>query len=160
MGMVSEYCIRPATRPDTSVLAYHRVAMFLDMGAIAPGDAGSLERATAEYIERAMADGTFHAWVSEHDRLVVAGGGLHLRTLMPRPGYVQQEPEGLIVSMWTEPDHRRRGLGARILEMILAWSAEHGIRRLTLHASDAGRPLYAKYGFHGTNEMRLERAPV
>jgi GNAT superfamily N-acetyltransferase len=87
---------------------------------------------------------------------VVAGGGFQVRTLMPRPGYVHGEPEGLIVSMWTDPKHRRRGLGRRIVEAILAWGRANGVTRFTLHASNDGRPLYERYGFCPTNEMRLE----
>ncbi|MBI3969862.1 MAG: GNAT family N-acetyltransferase [Chloroflexi bacterium] len=59
----------------------------------------------------------------------------------------------MILSMWCEPAHRRRGL-----EAILAWCRERGIRRITLHASLQGRPLYERHGFVQTNEMRLELA--
>ena len=57
--------------------------------------------------------------------------------------------------MWTDPKHRRRGLGRRIVEAILAWGRANGITRFTLHASNDGRPLYERYGFRPTNEMRL-----
>ena len=42
------------------------------------------------------------------------------------------------------------------LEAILAWGHANGVTRYTLHASAAGQPLYAIYGFAQTNEMRLE----
>jgi GNAT superfamily N-acetyltransferase len=61
--------------------------------------------------------------------------------------------------MWTEPSHRRRGLGSLVLDAILQWCRARRIRRLTLHASDEGRPLYERFGFRPTNEMRLELAP-
>ncbi len=153
---MDELVPRPATLADAGVLAYQRRAMFEAMGAIHPADGEALEVAVRGYIERAMPAGTFYAWLIEHGDEVVAGGGLQLRTLMPRPGYVRGEPEALIVSMWTEPAFRRRGLGRRVLEAMLAWAREGGIRRLTLHASDDGRPLYRLYGFAPTNEMRLE----
>ena len=38
---------------------------------------------------------------------------------------------------------------------ILAWAPAHGIVRVSLHASDAGRPLYERMGFLATNEMRF-----
>jgi GNAT superfamily N-acetyltransferase len=155
-----EFSLRPATTADAPTLAYQRRAMFEAMGALAAEEAPALEQAVRRYIERAMPAGTFCAWVVECSAGIVAGGGLQLRTLMPRPGYVNGEPEGLIVSMWTEPTYRRRGLGRRVLEAMLAWSADRGIRRLTLHASDDGRPLYRLYGFTPTNEMRLERSPT
>jgi GNAT superfamily N-acetyltransferase len=155
----TEFSLRPATVGDAPVLAYQRRAMFEAIGSVAPTDGPVLEEAVRGYIERAMPAGTFYAWVVECSAGIVAGGGLQLRTLMPRPGYVAGEPEGLIVSMWTEPDFRRRGLGRRVLEAMLAWAEERGIRRLTLHASDDGRPLYSLYGFTPTNEMRLELDP-
>jgi GNAT superfamily N-acetyltransferase len=58
--------------------------------------------------------------------------------------------------MWTAPAHRRRGLGRQVVEAMLSWGRANGVTRFTLHASEAGRPLYELYGFKGTNEMRLE----
>lgn len=153
----SEYVVREAVLADAPILARQRRLMFEATGALAPDEGDPLEAAVLEYIQRAMPAGTFRAWVVERDGRIVAGGGLQLRTLMPRPGYVRGEPEGLIVSMWTEPEHRRRGLGRRVVEAILAWGRAHGISRYTLHASADGRPLYALYGFRPTNEMRLGR---
>lgn len=154
------YRIRPARLDDLAVLAWQRRAMFEATGLLAPEAGPALEAAERRYLERAMPAGTFVAWLVEHGREIVAGGGLQLRTLQPRPGFVAGEPEGLVVSMWTEPAHRRRGLGSRVLDAILAWCRLHGVRRLTLHASADGRPLYERYGFRATNEMRLELPPA
>ena len=153
------YQLRPANLADRDVLAYQRRAMFEATGLLEPAGAARLEAAVRSYLERAMPAGTFYAWVVEHDGAIVAGGGLQLRTLMPRPGYVEGEPEALIVSMWTEPAHRRRGLGRRVLEAMLSWGRARGLRRFTLHASADGRPLYSRYGFGPTNELRLELEP-
>lgn len=150
------YTVREATLDDAAILARQRRLMFDETKALRSVHEGDrLEAAIVRYLERAMPAGTFRSWLVEHDGTVVAGGGLQLRTLMPRPGYVNGEPEGLIVSMWTEPEHRRRGLGRAVVEAILAWGRANGITRFTLHASEAGRPLYELYGFTQTNEMRL-----
>jgi GNAT superfamily N-acetyltransferase len=153
------YRVRPATLDDVPVLAYQRCAVFVATGAIDPAGTPALDAAERRYLTRAMPDGTFVAWLVEHRGEVVAGGGLQLRTLQPRPGYVHGEPEGLVVSMWTEPAHRRRGLGRQVLDALLAWCRARGIRRVTLHASTEGRPLYERVGFRPTNEMRLELPP-
>ena len=156
MPGADRYTQREATPVDADVLAYQRRAMFEATGLLDPNQAAELEDAVRRYVARAMADGTFHAWLVDADGVAVAGGGIQLRTLMPRPGYVGGEPEALVVSMWTEPEHRRRGLGRRVITAMLDWCRARGIRRLTLHASTAGRPLYAALGFAPTNEMRLE----
>jgi len=153
---VQDYVLRKATLADAAALARQRCLMMIETGAMPPEDYAELEDAVLGYLQRAMPAGTFHSWLVERGGEAVAGGGLQIRTLMPRPGYVKGEPEGLIVSMWTEPDHRRRGLGRLVVEAMIAWGRANGVTRLTLHASNAGRPLYALYGFADTNEMRLE----
>lgn len=154
--MSGDYTVRMAGVDDVPTLARQRRLMFDEIERLPQADGDELEAAVLVYIERAMAAGTFHGWLVECDGRAVAGGGLQLRTLMPRSRYVHDEPEGLIVSMWTEPAHRRRGLGRRVVAAILAWGAQHGVTRLTLHASKDGRPLYEQFGFKLTNEMRLE----
>ena len=148
--------MRKATLADAAILARQRRLMFDAIQELSQADGDEMEAAILAYIERAIPAGTFHAWLVEHAGVAVAGGGLQLRTLMPRPGYVHGEPEGLIVSMWTEPEHRRRGLGRQVLEAILAWGQANDVTRFTLHASQYGRPLYELYGFIATNEMRRE----
>ena len=180
------YRIREATVADAPVLARHRRAMFEAMGLLGrPGGAGSadstssrdgdeLEAVSRRWIARELVAGTFYSWVVElveeaggaaaepgaaagpAHPVIVAGGGLQLRPLMPRPGHVCGEPEALILSMWTEPAHRGRGLATSIVETMLAWCRTRGIRRVTLHASDMGRPIYERLGFAATNEMRLD----
>jgi len=56
--------------------------------------------------------------------------------------------------MYTEPEHRRRGLARRLMEAMIGWCREEGYASLFLHASDEGRALYAALGFSPTNEMR------
>jgi GNAT superfamily N-acetyltransferase len=150
-----DYIVRKATPADAATLARQRRLMFDALDNMPASDGDEMEAAILAYAERAMPAGTFHGWLVEHEGVAVAGGGLQLRTLMPRPGYVHGEPEGLIVSMWTEPEHRRHGLGRRVVEAILVWGRANGVTRFTLHASQYGRPLYEIYGFEPTNEMRL-----
>jgi GNAT superfamily N-acetyltransferase len=154
------YSVREATLADAPVLASQRRQMFDSIAPLPNGDGDRLEAAILRYITQAMPAGTFRSWVVEHQGAIVAGGGLQLRTLMPRPDYVDGEPEGLIVSMWTDPDHRRRGLGRLVVDAILGWGRSNGVTRFTLHASNDGRPLYELYGFAQTNEMRREGPPL
>jgi GNAT superfamily N-acetyltransferase len=58
--------------------------------------------------------------------------------------------------MFTEPEHRRRGLARLLMDTIVTWCRAEGLRFLYLHASDEGRPLYQSLGFVPSNEMRLQ----
>lgn len=58
---------------------------------------------------------------------------------------------GVVGNMIVDPAHRRRGVGAAILEAVIAFLDERGCSRLELSATDQGRPLYARYGFTPTD---------
>jgi GNAT superfamily N-acetyltransferase len=57
---------------------------------------------------------------------------------------------GVVGNMIVRPEQRRRGIGAAVLEAVLAFLVDdEGCTRLELSATDLGRPLYAAYGFRG-----------
>lgn len=55
--------------------------------------------------------------------------------------------EGYLLSVYTAPEYRRRGFVGEILDRVLAFSRERGLRRVWLSSSDQGRALYASRGF-------------
>jgi GNAT superfamily N-acetyltransferase len=57
--------------------------------------------------------------------------------------------------MYTEKGFRRAGVASTIVQCAIEWSKEHGYKTISLHASEAGIPLYEKFGFKQTAEMRL-----
>ena len=57
--------------------------------------------------------------------------------------------------MFTEPEHRRRGLARRLVDTMVEYGRGAGLGSLYLHASLEGRALYESVGFEPTNEMRL-----
>jgi GNAT superfamily N-acetyltransferase len=61
--------------------------------------------------------------------------------------------------MFVEPAHRRAGVARALLEACVAWGRKQGYTRIALHASDAGRPLYAAMGFRPSSEMWLDPSP-
>ena len=59
---------------------------------------------------------------------------------------------GEVKSMRTHVDHLRKGVGARVLEHIIATARERGYQRLSLETGstpdfDAAHALYLRYGF-------------
>jgi GNAT superfamily N-acetyltransferase len=156
MNRSAPYSIRTATTTDAAVVAHHRAAMFRDMHVVEDVAVPALEAASRDHLTRALAAGDYLGWVVEKNGEIVAGGGLVLRRLLPRPGALQGGQEAYVLNVYTEPEHRRRGLARQLMQVILAWCEARHIARITLHASDDGRPLYDSIGFVPTNEMRLE----
>ncbi|MBO1333065.1 GNAT family N-acetyltransferase [Streptomyces sp. VRA16 Mangrove soil] len=57
---------------------------------------------------------------------------------------------GHVFNVCTDPGHRRRGYSRACMEALLAWYKEHDVRRVDLHATATGEPLYASLGFTRT----------
>jgi len=136
--------------------------MFAEMGWLAVSAQARLQAASEPYLRDAIASGEYVGWLAHatgEPRHVVGGAGLQRRPLLPRPNEdgsdVLQGLEGLIMNVYIEPTWRRRGIAEAMMREILAWAPAHGIVRVSLHASDAGRPLYERMGFLATNEMRF-----
>ncbi|MBI1816330.1 MAG: GNAT family N-acetyltransferase [Deltaproteobacteria bacterium] len=133
--------------------------MLRDMGTLPQRDLPALEVSSREYFAAALVTGEYCGWLIEAKERVVAGGGLILRRLLPRPDCIGGGDEAHIFNMYTEPDHRRCGYARALMETMLVWCRAHDIKRVSLHASSDGVRLYESLGFAPTNEMRLMANP-
>lgn len=153
--------VRLVTTADAAVLARHRAEMFRDMGDLADDHYGALLAAAEREIEAGLASGDYVGFVaSPHGRPgeIVAGAGIQIRKLLPRPlegnAGIRTGPEAIVLNVFTERAWRRRGIAERLMQHVIDWARTHGMARLVLHASPDGRPLYERLGFVPTNEMR------
>lgn len=146
------YSIRRAGVKDIPVLVRHRRAMFEAMGERENLD--EMSERFAEWAQDAMEGDIFFAWLAEtENRELVAGGAATLVHWPPSPS--DSNPvRAFVYNVWTEPGHRKQGLARQIMEAIHVWCEERGIRTISLHASEEGKPLYASMGYKLTNEMR------
>ncbi|MFI0236279.1 GNAT family N-acetyltransferase [Streptomyces sp. NPDC016845] len=83
-----------------------------------------------------------------------ATGAIHRR--LGGPGNPSGS-SGHVFNVCTDPEHRRKGYSRACVEALLAWYQERGVRRIDLHATPQGEPLYASLGFSRTPSpaMRL-----
>jgi GNAT superfamily N-acetyltransferase len=139
--------------------------MFRDMGALADECVAPLVDATKRYLAAAIPAGEYVGWLAspaDGSPEIVAGAGLQLRRVLPRPAASGTEislgPQGLVLNVFTEPSWRRRGAAELLMRHVLAWASANGVDSLVLHASADGRALYERLGFEATNEMRYAGA--
>ncbi|MDO9497923.1 MAG: GNAT family N-acetyltransferase [Nocardioides sp.] len=72
----------------------------------------------------------------------------------------EHEPRAVVWGMWTAPEARGRGYGARLLRELVAWCHEQGPPEVLLHVTegnDAARRLYLAHGFEPTGEWETLR---
>jgi len=129
--------------------------MFEDMGFTDRQALDTMLAISTPLILRCVIDGTYRGWLVETSGDgIVAGGGVIILQFQPHP--IDPRPQrAWVVNMFTEPEHRRRGLARRLMKTMVEWCSAEGMRFLYLHASDDGRPLYESMGFKSSNEMRL-----
>ena len=65
--------------------------------------------------------------------------------------------EGQITNIATHPDARRQGLGAAVLEHLIAQATERGCEQLSLEARVSNVPAIALYERYGFVKMGLRR---
>jgi GNAT superfamily N-acetyltransferase len=147
--------IREAALTDIPEILRQRRAMYEDMNY---KDARSLEamaKLTLDYLAKAIAEGSFRAWLAWENNRAVAGGAVVVSPWPAHP-YDLECRRATILNVYTDPAYRRRGLALKLMQIMIDWCRGEGFARVTLHASDDGRHLYESLGFETSNEMRLK----
>lgn len=146
---------RVATAADAEVIADHRRSMFAEMG---HGNEEGLQRMVDSFVpwvRERLTDGRYVGWLFVgDDEQVVAGAGVWLMDYPPH----WRDPQALrayLTNFYVAPQVRNRGLAFALLRTAVEEARRHNIKVVSLHASNAGRPIYERSGFEATNEMML-----
>jgi ribosomal protein S18 acetylase RimI-like enzyme len=159
--MSAAFSIRKGNLSDFPIISAHRVGMFRDMGVLDPNRESELIQATSDYLQKAIPEGEYLAWLAEStdSRVVIGGAGVQLRRILPRADAgspeLERGPEAIVLNVYVEQNWRRKGVAEALMRRLLEEVQARGIRRVVLHASPEGRGLYERLGFAATNEMRL-----
>ena len=120
-----------------------------------PPEGVDLESALRDFYQRHMADGTFVSWLAfDGDRIVGTSG----MSFVEKPPYFTCPTGriGLLNSMFTDPNYRRRGIARELLHRVVEEARSYGCGTVHVTASDMGVKLYTAYGFkHNGNFMQL-----
>jgi len=141
--------------------------MFRDMGELPPELFDSFRAQSLSILQRMFGDGRYIGWLAsplDQPGKIISGAGVQLREVPPHP---QPDANGridivggrqaIIQNVYTEPEWRRCGAAALLIDTIINWTREQGIESVVLHASNEGRAVYERLGFIQTTEMRLKR---
>jgi GNAT superfamily N-acetyltransferase len=163
--MSERFTIRLATLDDVDAIAEHRAHMFDEMGEVPPEAFEILRARSRERLRDFMTRGEYIGWLAipaRRPETIAGGAGVQLREVLPHPlsrakkgTSIAEGRHAIILNVFTEPEWRRHGVAALLLQRIIDWARTERLDRLVLHASEAGRSLYERLGFVGTTEMRL-----
>ena len=158
---MTNYTVRRASMADADALVSHRIKMFEDMDVLSRPDEKTepLARAFRAWLERAMAEGTYVAWIVEASHPgeaaeIVSGGGATLIPWPPGPRYLGTRL-AFVYNVYTEPAHRGRGLARKVMDAIHEFCRADGIGSIALNASTFGQPLYESLGYRITDSPMM-----
>ena len=97
--------------------------------------------ALQDYYNRHMADGTFVSWLAmDRDKIVGTSG----MSFVEKPPYFgcPSGKIGLLSSIFTDPEYRRRGIAKELLSRVVDEARAYGCGTVQITASDMGVLLY------------------
>lgn len=149
--MAIEY--KRLTENELDIFIEMRINQLREEGA---KDDVDLKPALRDYYNRHMADGTFVSWLAVDEDKIIATGGI---SFVEKPPYFgcPSGKIGLLSSMFTSPDYRRKGIAKELLNRVVEEAKKYGCGTIQITASDIGVKLYTAYGFiHNGNFMQYK----
>ena len=148
-----------ATKEDINELVRMRIAyMKDDFGSVSEHERQCMEAQLPDYFERKL--GTeLVAFVAKDGERIVSVAYLHIIE-MPANSILLNGLYGEVLSVYTEPEYRGRGLCSTLMRNLVEYGKKRGLGRIDLSATDEGYPIYAKVGFkdkeHRYRDMRMK----
>ena len=135
--------------------------VFIDMRIHQLREEGAKEEidlvpALREYDTRHMADGTFVSWLAVEGETIIGTSGM---SFVEKPSYFgcPSGKMGLLSSMFTSPNYRRKGIAKELLSRVINDARAYGCGTIQITASDMGVKLYTDFGFvHNNNFMQYK----
>jgi N-acetylglutamate synthase-like GNAT family acetyltransferase len=152
--------LREATERDIPQLGIHHRKMFEEIWekkgeSIDISVCKGIEKAYRQKLKQELIDGSCKAWVIENENRIIASGAITIVSFVPTPKDLSNSV-GYLHSVYTERKNRNNNFANLIIKKAIQYCRNNGIRRVFLNASEAGRPIYEKVGFHSAPEiMRL-----
>ena len=109
-----------------------------------------------DYYKRHLSDGTFVSWLALDGNKIIGTSGM---SFVEKPPYFgcPSGKIGLLSSMFTNPDYRRKGIAKELLSRVVNEAKEYGCGTIQITASDMGVKLYTDFGFeHNGNFMQYK----
>ena len=115
-----------------------------------------LKPALLDYYKRHMKDGTFISWLALDGNNIIGTSGM---SFVEKPPYFgcPSGKIGLLSSMFTNPNYRRKGIAKELLSRVVNEAKQYGCGTIQITASDMGVKLYTDFGFeHNGNFMQYK----
>ena len=148
-----------ADKKDIDELIRMRIAYMIDdFGSVSDIEKESMEKQLPDYFERKL-NTELVAFVARDGEKIVSVAYLHIIE-MPANSILLNGLYGEVLSVYTMPEYRGKGLCSTLMKNLVEYGREHGLGRIDLSATKEGYPIYKKLGFkdkeHRYTDMRYK----
>ena len=155
-----------ATKNDIDELIRLRIAYMIDdFGSVTDEERAGMEKQLPDYFDRKLGTELVAFVARDEDRAVdetkgniVSVAYLHIIE-MPANSILLTGLFGDVLSVYTEPEYRGKGLCTQLMKNLIEYGKKRGLGRIDLLATDDGYPIYEKVGFketeHRYRDMKL-----
>ena len=146
-----------ATKNDIDELIRLRIAYMIDdFGSVTDEERAGMEKQLPDDFDRKL--GTEDRAVEGTKGNIVSVAYLHIIE-MPANSILLTGLFGDVLSVYTEPEYRGKGLCTQLMKNLIEYGKKRGLGRIDLLATDDGYPIYEKVGFketeHRYRDMKL-----
>ena len=155
-----------ATKNDIDELIRLRIAYMIDdFGSVTDEERAGMKKQLPDYFDRKLGTELVAFVARDEDRAVdetkgniVSVAYLHIIE-MPANSILLTGLFGDVLSVYTEPEYRGKGLCTQLMKNLIEYGKKRGLGRIDLLATDDGYPIYEKVGFketeHRYRDMKL-----
>ena len=148
-----------ATIADIEQFVNLRIAYMIDdFGGVSAYEKACMEKQLPDYFNRKLGDELI-AFVARDGERIVSVAYLHIIE-MPANSILLNGLYGEVLSVYTEPAYRGKGLCTKLIQNLIDYGRERGLGRVDLSATKEGHPIYEKLGFvdkeHRYTDMRYK----
>ena len=138
------YC--EAIKENVNELIRMRIAYMMDdYGSVTDQERKGMETHLPDYFSRKLGTELI-AFVAKDGERIVSVAYLHIIE-MPANSVLLNGLYGEVLSVYTEPDYRGKGICTKLMKNLVEYGKKIGLGRIELLATDEGYPIYAKVGF-------------
>lgn len=135
-----------ATGKDIDELIQLRIAYMIDdFGQVSDYEKECMKKQLPDYFNRKLGNELI-AFVARDDNQIVSTAYLHIIEI-PANLILLNGIYGEVLSVYTRPEYRGRGMCTQLIKNLLQYGKEHGLGRIDLNATQKGYPIYKKLGF-------------
>lgn len=135
-----------ATTKDISELTDLRIAYLQeDLGAITEDDLQKLQASLPGYFEKHL-NQDLMVYIAREEGAIVSCAFLLIVEKPMSPSFITGKT-GVVLNVYTKPEHRRKGYAKKLMTKMLEDAAACDVSVVELKATEEGYPLYKSIGF-------------